>query len=70
MPDVRQEWLSASEAAIYTGRHAKTITNAARRGYLLGYQSSGVNGSWRFKVADLDRWMRGERPARRRAVPA
>lgn len=54
-------WLSAREAAEYTGRHHKTILKAAEAGELRGYQQ-GRRSPWAFQLPDLDRWMRGEQP--------
>ncbi|MEV4604829.1 helix-turn-helix domain-containing protein [Amycolatopsis sp. NPDC049253] len=58
-------WMGTPEGATYTGRHAKTLLKALRRGELLGYQN-GPRGSWRIHRDDLDAWIRGERPQKLR----
>jgi heme oxygenase len=63
-------WLTLAEAVTYTKRSERTVRGAAvecdrssgARG-LRGYQQ-GAGCSWRFHTADLDRWVRGEAPAR------
>ncbi len=62
--------LTAAEAAKHVKLNVRRVRDAAvecarsngRKG-LRGYQR-GPNCSWRFFVEDLDRWLRGEPPAR------
>lgn len=66
-------WLTLDEAATYTGHHRETLRRAAvdfdRSGNagLRGFQRK-AHATWRFKAVDLDRWVRGEPPARVRAA--
>jgi hypothetical protein len=57
----------ANSAAVRSKRHTKTVLRALRKGELLGYQR-GPGCGWRIFESDLDRWIKGERPARRRAA--
>lgn len=57
--------LSPNEAAQEVGCHAKTILRALRTDELTGYQRT-QNGSWRIYREDLDAWIRGEQPTKRR----
>jgi hypothetical protein len=63
-------WMSTQQVAAYAGRHFKTVRLAAAeyvssggRCGLKGGQR-GTNCSWRFHREDVDRWIRGEAPAR------
>lgn len=58
-------WMTTKETAEYAGRCKDTVLAALRRGELDGSQQSGVNGTWRIHVQDVDRWIRGERKPRR-----
>lgn len=67
-------WLTLGEAAEYTGHSYEWVRRAAVE-YQRSSARSGLRGSqrkagasWRFKRADLDRWVRGEPPARVRAA--
>lgn len=71
--DKANGWLTLDEAAAYTGHHRETVRRAAvenqrdpKRG-LRGAQQR-AHACWRFKAEDLDRWIRGEPPARVRAA--
>jgi hypothetical protein len=62
-------WMTLPEACDYTRHSRQTVRRAAveyqrdnSKG-LRGYQPH-TNASWRFHVTDLDRWVRGEPPAR------
>lgn len=59
--------LDMKSAAVYTGRHPKTLETAARRGELVGYQRH-ARCKWFFYIVDLDRYVRGEKPVKRRAA--
>lgn len=52
-------WLTTQGAADLARCHRQTVLYAARSGELTGYQRSGVNGTWRFKEADVERWVEG-----------
>jgi hypothetical protein len=67
-------WLTLDEAAAYTGRHRETVRRAAVE-YQRSNSKAGLRAAqqkahacWRFKAADLDRWVMGEAPARMRAA--
>lgn len=66
-------WLTLDQAATYTGHNKETLRKAAvqhqrdSRSGLRGAQQR-ANTCWRFKAEDLDRWVRGEPPARIRAA--
>lgn len=60
---VQRVWLSTNEAAVYTGRHVKTVRDAASCGELESTQRKP--GGHRFYLAKwLDNWML-LRPTRR-----
>jgi len=67
---IETPWLTLAEACEYTKHCTQTVRRAAvecdrsngQRG-LRGYQQRG-HTPWRFRVEDLDRWLRGEPPAR------
>ncbi|OZC93476.1 hypothetical protein CH254_02280 [Rhodococcus sp. 06-412-2C] len=52
-------WLTAREAAERARCHPRTLLRAARSGELVGYQRRTPNGAWRFKCADVERWIMG-----------
>lgn len=58
---------TVSEAAVYARCHPKTILRALRKKELRGYQR-GANCTWRIFPTDLDAWIRGESPQRRRSA--
>jgi hypothetical protein len=67
---IKTPWLTAAEAAQYVKLDIRRVRAAAveceqtnGRAGLRGYQR-GPNCSWRFHIEDLDRWLRGEPPAR------
>jgi hypothetical protein len=53
-------WLSATEAATYTRRSRRVVSEAARAGRLSGVRE-GPRGSWSFRPADLDVWLENGR---------
>ncbi len=55
---VEQRYLSAREAATYTGKSHRTLRVAAEAGEV-GFQNS-KGGRWYFTRDELDSWMRGE----------
>lgn len=57
---------NVSSAAQYARRHPKTVIGALRRGDLQGYQAR-AGCSWRIYQADLDAWIRGDKPKRKRS---
>jgi excisionase family DNA binding protein len=60
-------WMTTRQAAAYARRHRETVLLALRRGELQGTQRNGrANCTWRVHRDDVDRWMRGEPPARRK----
>lgn len=62
-------WMDLHGAALRRGCHYKTALAAAQSGELRAYQS-GTRRRWVAHVDDVDRWIRGERPARNRRVRA
>ena len=58
-------WLSVQAVHRYTGYAPDTIRRAAGAGQLRGHQR-GANCTWRFRVTDVDAWLRGETPVGRR----
>lgn len=54
------------EVIAYTRKSRSTINRAVAGGSLLKSQTGGPNGHRLFKLADVEAWMRGERPAVRR----
>lgn len=71
---MNDDWLTLARAAEYTGHSYEWVRRAAveyqrssgRRGLRGSQRKAGA--SWRFKAVDLDRWVRGEPPARVRAA--
>jgi hypothetical protein len=63
-------WMTTRQVAEYSGRHRDTVLlklkEYARTGRtgLKGFQQNGANATWRVHREDVDRWMRGEAPAR------
>jgi hypothetical protein len=57
--------MAPKEIAAHSGHHVKTVLTALRRGDLVGYQRA-AGCSWRAYPEDVDRWIRGERPAKTR----
>ncbi|MCP2168109.1 helix-turn-helix domain-containing protein [Goodfellowiella coeruleoviolacea] len=56
---------AVKNAAEYAGCHPKTLLAALQSGECKGYQAK-ARGRWRVHKDDVDRWIRGEKPARRR----
>lgn len=52
-------WMTTQETAEYSGYHELTVLRAAREKKLKGAQR-GQNCAWRFKEADVDRWLSGK----------
>lgn len=71
-PTVVSPWMTAAQAAIYSGRHRETlylalheyVSSSGRRG-LRGVQP-GRGCSWRIRTDDLDAWLNGAAPRKRR----
>lgn len=60
-------WMTTRQVAEYANRHRDTVLLALRLGQLKGYQNNGrACSTWRVHRDDVDRWMRGEAPARGR----
>jgi excisionase family DNA binding protein len=57
--------LTIKESAKYAHVHEKTMLRAVQRGECRGYQRA-VNVPWRIYQDDLDCWIRGEQPTKRR----
>lgn len=65
-------WMTVQEAAAYARRHPQTLYESlheyartkGKRG-LRGVQRV-ANGTWRVKVEDVDRWLAGDGPRRRK----
>lgn len=53
-------WLSATEAAAYTRRSRRVVSEAARSAKLSGVRE-GSRGSWSFRPGDLDAWLENGR---------
>lgn len=60
-------WLTTPEAGFYARRHPKTVLRALRTGELRGHQAK-ANGTWRIHRDDVDAWLRGEKPSRRKVA--
>lgn len=65
-------WLTVQEAATYSRRHAQTLYTALRQ-YRSSHGRRGLRGSqngdncaWRIQRVDLDAWMEGQAPTRRK----
>ena len=54
-----QTWFNTTQAAVYTGRHADTIREAAIDGELRSAQPGGRKGHRRYHRAWLDAWVLG-----------
>uniref|UniRef100_UPI003FA7357D helix-turn-helix domain-containing protein n=1 Tax=Rhodococcus sp. H36-A4 TaxID=3004353 RepID=UPI003FA7357D len=52
-------WLTTRDAAQHARCHTQTVLCAARSGELTGHQRRAPNGSWRFKLSDVDDWPQG-----------
>lgn len=52
-------WMTTRETATYARCHELTVLRAARTKKLKGSQR-GQKCSWRFKTADVDRWLEGK----------
>lgn len=52
-------WLTTAEAAEHAKCSTRTVLNAARAGELVGYQRRAPNGTWRFKITEVDTWLEG-----------
>lgn len=63
MPKSQARPLTLNEAAEYAQVHRKTMLKALQRGDCVGYQR-GVNCPWRIYRDDLDRYIKGETPAK------
>lgn len=59
-----KRWLTPYEVADYTQHHYQTVLHAMRSGELRATQRC-KRGSWRAEIADVDAWLRGERPLAR-----
>jgi hypothetical protein len=66
------QWMTVADVAESTQRHPQTI-RAALRAYAASNGRHGLRGSqegpnctWRIQPADVDAWVRGEKPAARR----
>lgn len=57
---IKSPWLTTEEAAAYAGVHVETIRKACRAGELSHVQRR-KNSPYRFRRADVDRWMNGGR---------
>ncbi|MER5388349.1 helix-turn-helix domain-containing protein [Saccharopolyspora sp. NPDC002686] len=62
-------WMTVKEVATYSRHDRKFVLTALRRSQLRGFQAC-VNGTWRIHRDDVDTWIRGEKPSRRRGLTA
>jgi excisionase family DNA binding protein len=62
-----EPFVSAERAAEFLAMSRKTLLALARKGYLPGHPvSQGVRKTWKFRLSELDQWMRAELMAPRR----
>jgi excisionase family DNA binding protein len=62
-----EPYVSAEKAAAYLDVAPKTLLEKARKGELPAYPwGSGVRKTWRFKISQLDEWMKGKLHSERR----
>ena len=59
-------WLTMKQAMAYSGYGRTTLTEALKDEELRGLQRTKPGGTWRIHIDDLDAWMDGEKPQRRR----
>ncbi len=52
--------LTLRRAVAYTGFSVSTLRRAVRNGKLKRYGVVGEKGTWTFRRAELDRWLRGQ----------
>jgi hypothetical protein len=57
--------LTVTEIVFRSKRHRKTVEKALRSGELTGFQRA-AGCSWRAWPEDVDRWIEGGRPVKRR----
>jgi excisionase family DNA binding protein len=59
-------WLTTRQAAAYLGMSQKTLRRAAGEGRIPGHKNPADNGrgTWKFKCADLDRWLKKQKTHR------
>ena len=56
-----EPFVSAERAAEFLAMSRKTLLALARKGYLPGHPvGQGVRKVWKFRISELDRWMRQE----------
>jgi hypothetical protein len=72
-PAPTSPFLTVVEAAAHSRYHPQTLYTALReyvqtngRSGLRGSQTASRSGRWRIRPADLEAWMAGEKPAKRR----
>lgn len=65
-------WMTVSEASTYSRRHPQTLYTALRE-YRASRGKRGLRGTqtdanctWRIRQADIDAWMEGDQPTRRK----
>jgi excisionase family DNA binding protein len=56
--EMTREILTVQDIAKYLHCHQSTIYRLANRGEIPAFR---LGGGWRFKVEQIDRWMRGQR---------
>ena len=60
-PASLESFVSAERAAEFLAMSRKTILALARKGYLPGHPiGQGVRKTWKFRLSELDHWMRTE----------
>ncbi|MBM4640669.1 helix-turn-helix domain-containing protein [Rhodococcus hoagii] len=52
--------LKTVEVAEFARCHPVTVRRAAAAGELRGMQRKAPQGEWRFKLSDVESWLRGE----------
>ncbi|TSD47998.1 helix-turn-helix domain-containing protein [Rhodococcus sp. KBS0724] len=60
-----KQWMSTSEVAEYMGCSVLTVLRLLRTKQMIGYQS-GPKASWRINRDDVELYIRGEKPNKRR----
>lgn len=56
-------WMTMADVIAHTRKSRSTIDRAIAAGLLLRSQTGGPRGRLHFKLADVEAWMRGVKPA-------
>jgi excisionase family DNA binding protein len=67
VPDGAEPYVSVAKAAQYLDIKPKTLLQKARKGEIPAYPwGDGVRTTWRFKISQLDEWMKSRLHSARR----